>query len=136
MFIYIPRRVSLKTISTPSKQFSDTINRSTSSCQMERCAPWRTVSTKAWMIRYNCYRMLIQWKRLHDEKIAYPYTLVDAQTREPLSNNTFTHSGRLCRAARCNGVAPLSSLMFTNRAYPLKNANSKSENFHSKVHKE
>lgn len=52
--------------------------------------------------------------------LSYPYKLVEAQTREPLSKRTFTHSGRLCLAARCNGVAPLSSLIFTNLAYPLK----------------
>ena len=43
----------------------------------------------------------------------YLYRPVGEQTRAPLSNNIWTHRGRLWRAAKCNGVAPLLSLMFT-----------------------
>lgn len=50
----------------------------------------------------------------------YLYPPVEAQTRAPLSNNIWTHWGRLWRAARCNGVAPLLSLMLTKREYPLQ----------------
>ncbi|KAL1175367.1 hypothetical protein V6Z11_A04G084200 [Gossypium hirsutum] len=49
----------------------------------------------------------------------YPYRPVDAQIRAPLYNRICTHSGCFRRAAKCKGVAPLPSLIFTNRAYPL-----------------
>ena len=50
----------------------------------------------------------------------YPYLPVEAETRAPLYNRICTHSGRLWRAAKCKGVAPLPSLIFTNRANPLQ----------------
>lgn len=51
--------------------------------------------------------------------ITYPYPPVEAHTRAPLSNREWRHSCRLWRAARCRGVAPFPSLMFTNLANPL-----------------
>ena len=65
----------------------------------------------------NYYSAAITWVRLDINN--YPYPPVEAQTRAPLSKRTWTHSGRLWRAAKCNGVAPPASLMFTNLANPL-----------------
>lgn len=39
-FICSPRGISQETISTPSKQFPDTVQRTISSSQMKRCTPW------------------------------------------------------------------------------------------------
>lgn len=66
-----------------------------------------------------------QWKQAHPKRVNakpwnYPYPPVKAQTRPPLSKRIWTHLGRLCLAARCKGVAPWPSLMFTNRANPLQ----------------
>ena len=65
----------------------------------------------------NYYSAAITWVRQYINN--YPYPPVEAQTRAPLFKRTWTHSGRLWRAAKCNGVAPPASLMFTNLANPL-----------------
>jgi hypothetical protein len=38
----------------------------------------------------------------------------------PFSSRTWTQRRQPCLAARCSGVAPVSSLTFTNRAKPLQ----------------
>ena len=68
MFI-IPRSVSLKTISTRSKQLSDRINRSASCCQMKRCAPRRTVSRRFSPKNRN----LITNFQLQRNRVHYPF---------------------------------------------------------------
>lgn len=55
-----------------------------------------------------------------DRQVNYLYPPVEAQTSAPLSNNVCTQTGCFWRAAKCKGVAPLPSLIFTNRANPLQ----------------
>lgn len=50
----------------------------------------------------------------------YPFPPVDEQARAPLSKRVWTHSDHPWRAAKCSGVAPLSSLMLTNLENPLQ----------------
>ena len=65
------------------------------------------------------FRIILKPKTKELHWIHYPYPPVEAQTRAPLSNRIWTQSGRLWRAAKCKGVAPLPSLIFTNLANPL-----------------
>lgn len=76
----------------------------------------------------NSNSLVHKTNRMHKNQVTnhrilrdqYPYLPVEAQTRAPLSNRICTHSGRLCRDAKCNGVAPFPSLTFTNRTNPLQ----------------
>ena len=54
-----------------------------------------------------------------ETKINYQYPLVEAQTNAPRLRRIWTQSDLLWRAAKCNGVAPFPSLIFTNLENPL-----------------
>lgn len=112
----------MKTICTPCQQGTNAINRSSSRCQMKRSATRASVKMQSINLqrRYKTTKNRIQVIIKEGRKYYYPYPPVEAQTRAPLSSNICTQSGRLWRAAKCRGVAPLPSLMFTNLAYPLK----------------